>query len=281
MNPKEKAAAAAKAAADLAAENKRKADEATLAAQAKAKDDELAAMRGALTNLTTQLAQIGGQVNILATERTAPAPVVNKGFQRTVTIEDIDRAIDEGDTKRVNTLQLKYNTETIQEQMAGVSTQTQSLQHQGVSMIANVVKDQISGKLPHYERFKKEIDEFLEKAPMEARTAPEMHRWAHDAIVGRHTEELMKEAAEAAVRKHMDGGSGYNPGAGSGSGGSDSQGTLTIDTVYGDDAKDIKRLLQSKNITIDQYAQRRGFANAQAYLTHVKKFRDEERLEAM
>ena len=207
MTAKEKAAADAKAAADLAAENKRKADEAALVAS-KAKDDEVSSLRNALTNLTTQMATLGGQVNILATERNTPAAQAPKGFQRTVTVEDIDRAIDEGDTKRVNALQLKYNTETIQEQMAGVSTQIQSLQHQGVSMIANVVKDQISAKLPHYERFKKEIDEFLDKAPMESRTSPEMHKWAHDAVVGRHAEELMKEAAESAVRKHMAGGGG-------------------------------------------------------------------------
>lgn len=279
MTPKEKAAADKKAADDLAAATKLKADEAA-AAQVKAKDDEIAALRGALTNLTSQVATIGGQINILATERTTPAPQASKGFQRTVSVEDIDRAIDDGDTKKVNALQLRYNSETIQEQMAGVSTQIQSLQHQGISMIADVVKGQTSSKLPYYEKYKKEIDEFLDKAPPESRTHPDMYKWAHDAVVGRHIEDIAKEAGEAAVRKHMDGGGGYQPGAGGG-GGSESQGTLTIENVYGDDAKDIKRLLQNKNINMDQYAQRRGYADAQAYLAHVKKFREDERLEAL
>lgn len=279
MNPKEKAAAEKKVADDLAAENKRKADEAA-AATTKAKDEEISSLRNALTNLTTQMAQIGGQVNILATERNTPAPIVNKGFQRTVTVEDIDRAIDDGDTKKVNALQLRYNSETIQEQMVGVSTQIQSLQHQGISMIANVVKDQSASKLPYYLKYQKEIDEFLEKVPAESRTHPDMYKWAHNAVVGHHVDDIAKEAGEAAVRKHMDGGGGYQPGAGGGSG-TEAQGTLTIENVYGDDAKDIKRLLQNKNINMDQYAQRRGYADAQAYLTHVKKFREDERLEAL
>lgn len=282
MAPKGKTPAQLQQDADDA---KRKADESAAdVARRKASDDQMTAIQGSLTNLTTQLAEMGGRVNVLATERInpTPTPTTARGFQRTVTADQIRAARDEGDNSKADAFLMTYNTETIQESMQGVSSQIQALQHQGVAMIANVVKEQTSAKLPHYERFKKEIDEFLDKAPMESRTSPEMHKWAHDSIVGRHTDELMKEAADAAVRKHMDGGGGYKPGeGGSGGTGGGSTGDLTIDNVYEDDAKDIKRLLRDKNMSLAQYASRRGFADEQAYLKHVKKFRDDQRLEAM
>lgn len=147
-------------------------------------------------------------------------------------------------------------------------------------MIANVVKDQVSSKLPYYTKYKDEIDKFLEQAPAASRTHPDMHKWAHDAIVGRHVADIAKEAAEEAVRKHMDGGGGYAPGTG-GSGGNEQQGLLTIDEVYGDDAKDIKNLLRNGKMTFLQIAQRRGFADEQSYLKHVKDFREKEAKEAV
>lgn len=280
MAPKGKTPAQIQAEAD---EARRVSDAAAAEAlRKKEADDQLKAIQGSLTNLTTQLAEMGGRVNILATERNAspPAPTP-QGFQRTVTPEHIRAARDEGDNNKADMLLMTYNAETIKESMQGVSTQIQTLQHQGVSMIADVVKSQSAGKLPYYERYKKEIDEFLEKAPAESRTHPDMYKWAHDAVVGRHIAEISAEAAETAVRKHMDGGGGYKPGDGGTGGGERKEGDLTIDTVYGDDAKDIKKLLNATGQSLEQYAKRRGYADVQFYLKHVKQFRDQERLEAM
>lgn len=271
---KEAADAAAKKAADEAAAAKQKA----LDDAAHAQKSNLDAIAGSLTNLTTQIAQLGGRVDILAQERTnrgepaAPAT----GSTRTVSQADIDKAYDEGDYKRAGQLQSTFNAETMNEILAGINTKITGLEQQGVTMIADVVKQQQAAGLPYYSKYKTEIDEFLQKVPASARTQPEMYKWAHDAIVGRHTADIVKEEVEKEIRKRMDGGGGYVPGSGGGEGHETNDGKLTIDSVYEGDAEGIKRLLRSKKITMTEYAARRGYPDEQSYLTYVKKFRAEE-----
>lgn len=281
MTPKEKQAAADRAAADKAKADADKLAADKLAAD-KAKADDLTALSGALQNLTTQMAAMGGRVDVLAQERTnrgEPAAPVARTFQRTVTLEQIDAAHDEGDSKRATRLQTKYNEESLHEALQGIGDKIAGLEQHGTSMIAQVVKQQVSAGLPYYTRFQKEIDEFLAKAPPSALAQPDMHKWAHDAIVGRHMPEIVAEAAEAAVRKHMDGGSGYVPNAG---GSGDTKGEeLTVESVYGEDAKSIKAFLKQNNKTIDSHARMRGFSNTQDYLAHVKAQREKEQKEAV
>jgi len=79
---------------------------------------------------------------------------------------------------------------------------------------------------------------------------------------------------EAEIRKRTDGEGGQLPGSDTGRGGG--EGKLTVESVYGDKAKEVRGLLKARGMTMEQYANRQGFDDEQTYLTHVKKHRDEE-----
>lgn len=235
--------------------------------------EQLNTINAALNNLTTQLGQFTSRVDVLAEAREAPAPTPPAPtFTRTVTQADIDRAYEEGDVQKAGRLQLTFTQETIKESQQAMQLQLQQLQANGSTMIANVVSEQAKGKLPYYERFKPEIDKMLQKVSPELRANPEMHKWAHDTVVGQNIGVLTTEASEAAIRKALDGGPGYVPGNGTPP---KKDGQLTPEGVYGSDWNDVKRLLQSKGISFEEHAKRRGYADAQAYLKHVQKSREE------
>lgn len=241
--------------------------------------DDLTAINAALQNVTAQLAQFGGRVDVLANDRdrrpepsSTPTP---QPFQRTVSLDQIEAAHDEGDFKKAARLQATYTAETVKEANLQTQAQIAALQQHGLNMIANVVGTQASSGLPHYGRFKKEIDEFLNQLDPGIRANPEAHKWAHDSIVGKHHAELVKEAEEAAIRKAMDGGADVLPNGQPPKPPSDE---LTIESVYGDDAKSVKDFLKRQGRTFEQHARMNKFANVQDYLKHVKAQR--ERLEA-
>lgn len=59
-------------------------------------------------------------------------------------------------------------------------------------------------RLPHYKRFKKEIDEAIDnfqRANPGVVITPDHYEQAHRLVVGSHTDELMKEAREEAIRQ--------------------------------------------------------------------------------
>lgn len=240
--------------------------------------DDLATISTSLQNLTSQLAQFGGRVDVLATERTRanePAPQAPQPFQRTVSMEMIDAAHDEGDLKKASRLQMKYNEETVREANLQTQQQLAALQYNGMNMIANVVGTQAQSGLPHYTRFKKEIDDFLSKLDPGVRANPEAHKWAYNSIVGQHHDELLKEAEEAAVRKAMDGGPDHIP---NGQPPKKNDGELTMEAVYGSDAPAIKDFLRRQGRTLEQHAKMSKHPDVQSYLKFVKAQR--EQLEA-
>lgn len=239
--------------------------------------DDLAAINAALQNVTSQLAQFGGRVDVLAGDRgrqPEPAPQP-KPFQRTVTQDMIDAAHDEGDYKKASRLQSAFTAETIQEANLAIQNQITQLQHNGLSMIANVVGTQARGGLKYYDRFKKEIDECLAQVDPSVRANPEAYKWAHDTVVGKHHDELLKEAEEAAIRKFMDGGADFLP---NGAPNRKPDDELTMESVYGADAEAVKSFLKRQGRTIEQHAKMNGHKDVQAYLKKVKEQR--ERLEA-
>lgn len=238
--------------------------------------DQFNAVNAALQNLTTQLGQFHSRIDVLATPRReepgAVAPAST--FQRTVSQADIDKAYDDGDYKRAGQLQSTFIQETIKESTLATQSQIAQLQTTGMTMIANVVGTQAKDKLPYYTRFKDQIDKMLEKVSPDLRANPEMHKWAHDAVVGQNVEIITKEASEGAVRKALDGGAGYVPGQ-SGTP-THKDGQLTPEAAYGSDWGDIQRLLKAKNITIEEHARRLGHSDVQAYLKKVKQSREQE-----
>jgi len=236
--------------------------------------DDLATLNAALQNVTSQLAQFGGRIDVLATDRTRPAepaPAAPPPFQRTVTLDQIEAAHDEGDLKKAARLQATYTAETVKEANLHTQAQIAALQQHGLNMIAGVVGTQASAGLPHYTRFKKEIDEFLGQLDPSIRANPEAHKWAHDSIVGKHHAELIKEAQEEAIRKAMDGGADLLPNGQPPKPASDE---LTIESVYGDDAKAVNDFLKRQGRTFEQHARMNKCPDVQTYLKKVKAQRE-------
>jgi hypothetical protein len=74
----------------------------------------------------------------------------------------------------------------------------------GGAALASVAKQLAAQNLPHYKRFKKEIDAKIEQfqaANPNVVVTFDHYDWAHKMIVGEHVDEMMKESREEAIRK--------------------------------------------------------------------------------
>lgn len=241
--------------------------------------DELQAFSVNLQTLTSKLAEIGGQIDVLSNQSRQPAAVQQNNApqapSRTVTQEHIDAAIDAGDFRKVAQLQRTMQLEDIREQETRFASQLQQLQQAGSAAISNLVVGRAEKELPYYNVYRAEIEKFISQMPADARTNAELYKFAHDAVVGAHIDEIKQKEREMAVRQQMDGGTnGYKPGEVGqgriGSNNNDPNKSLTLASVYGENAKDIQRLLDQKGITLAQHAKKLGYADEQTFLKNAK-----------
>lgn len=81
----------------------------------------------------------------------------------------------------------------------------------GLGTLSKISERQVTPNLKYYDRFKKEIDNYLAQADPATRAQPESIVLAYNAVVGQHSAELIQEAIDAdrkgVVRE------GVNPGA--------------------------------------------------------------------
>jgi hypothetical protein len=122
--------------------------------------------------------------------------------------------------------------------------------------------------MPHYERFKKEINGMLREVPANQRLNPETHKLVYQAVVGLHVDELANEAAEAAIRKSkapaQDSGS-----AAAGRGGGMSAKDESPEAVFGVDAV---RSLHEVGRSADETYKRMGYKGG--YKEYLEKNKD-------
>jgi hypothetical protein len=102
------------------------------------------------------------------------------------------------------------------------------LQNTGISSLAELNKKVTLGNMPHYNRFKAEIDERLSRLDPAVQTNTNALAMVYFAVVGEHTEELNKETEEATIRRIQEAAAGGGeggatgaaaPGTGAGGGG--------------------------------------------------------------
>jgi hypothetical protein len=192
----------------------------------------------------------------------APAPVATKPR---ITEEQYEKAVQEGDAKTID----GYINQKIDDVR---SRDIVPLQASGMDAIAGLTREIVLDKLPHYKRFKGEIDKYVENLPPAAKMSPVAYKIAHDAVVGQHHDDLVKEATEAAIRKaQAEGGGGSNtPGdAGSGrqTGGAKGK-TPTAKEAFGDDAA---FALSSVGKDEESFARRLGYKSWADYMALAKK----------
>jgi len=75
------------------------------------------------------------------------------------------------------------------------------LRNVGLASLERIAKrDGASGK-KHYQRFAKEIEEYMSQLPQESRVMPEFYEMAYNIVVGKNMDKLTQEALEAAQRQ--------------------------------------------------------------------------------
>lgn len=135
------------------------------------------------------------------------------------------------------------------------------MKDQGTGAIAGLVKQLSTDKLPHYKKFQKEIDEYVEQLPPEQRMNPKAYEVAHQIVVGQHVDEIVAESLEAMKR------GGPAPVVGTPGSGARSTGRQ-VESQDGLAAPDQDQLeaLTSSGRTADGFAQRLGYQSWSDYM---------------
>lgn len=130
--------------------------------------------------------------------REAPVQVNRPAPIEDVSDDEIDAAVAEG--KPISPLLRRRELATRQRMEREL---IDPIRQQGGAAIGSVAA-LAADKLPHYKRFKKDIDayvrEWQERNPGSIVT-PDHYKYAHDIIVGQNTDSLLAEAREAAIRE--------------------------------------------------------------------------------
>jgi hypothetical protein len=161
------------------------------------------AMGGVAAQLSQTVRELGDRVTELASRQ--PQVVVQQPVQavvpgRGVSDEEIDQAVlsGQGAAARIRALVDRAVNDAADRL---VKEQIAPLREFGVNTIAQLSHEVASGKMPHYTRFKKEIDQRVNALDASVRANPAVLKMIHDAVVGEHVGELTKEATEAAIRQ--------------------------------------------------------------------------------
>lgn len=144
----------------------------------------------------------------------------------------------------------------------------------GLDSLSTIVATSAEATLPHYKRYKKEIDDYVKGMTPEMRMNPIAYQIAHDTVVGRNVHTIVKEAVETALRSAADVGN-PNGGGGSGSrsgGGGGGPAVPSVAELLGDQAH---AALLSKGIDADTWSRRLGYKGWAEYADEIKKQREE------
>lgn len=191
------------------------------------KDDLKTLLEGALGGVAGQLAASIGEMKA-GIEQLASRPVQPQVYfqpgqpagPQGVSDEQIDQAVltGQGAAQHIRALiDREVNAAAdrlIQQRIAPLETF-------GVNTLGEISKKVAmqGGTMPHYNRYRKEIDEKLSQLAPELRANPAAIDMVYKSVLGEHTDELVKEAAEEAIRKAQEPvpvGRGTTPGTGSG-----------------------------------------------------------------
>lgn len=149
-------------------------------------------------------------------------------------------------------------------------------QEQGTRVLADQAKNIaiMSGALPHYKRFQKEIDEMLGKLPPNQRTTVEVYQGIHDLIVGKNFNILSKETQQAAILAARNVDNTSLPGSSGGRQSNkqpDPNAIPSFESIYGADGTKLLGQLGKGGRTPDGFAQNLGYKDWPTYYTEVLK----------
>lgn len=131
----------------------------------------------------------------------------------------------------------------------------------------------LSGKMPYYQRFQKEIDTAIDRLPPEQRTSAEVYKGLHDIIVGQNFTILAKEQQEAQVRAARERDASTLPGSQGGRQAEkvDPNAIPSFESIYGKEGEAALANLGRGGRTPDGFAQTMGYKDWSTYYTEVLK----------
>jgi hypothetical protein len=165
-----------------------------------------------------------------------------------VSDEEIERALSEGRGAQTFRKMVRAERERlVREEIAPLRTQ-------GLQAISSLTQDAVLSQKAHYDRFREEINDVIGRTDPTLRTRRETYEAAYRIVVGAHTDELVDEAREAALRgpKEVASEPGGRSGRIAGRGGP----TLTVVESMGADSD---AALRAKGQTGEDFARRLGY----------------------
>lgn len=228
-------------------------------------NEDFNALRGQVSNLQETIAQLRGAMEIVAM-RTMVSPQAGPVAEPDITDEEINAALrdaDEGNpAAKVRSLVDRVTKRTEDQLRREVS----ELRAAGLSSIAEVASVQASNVLPHFKDYEKEIRGAVSKLDPALQARADTWRFAHDAIVGAHADEIVTRALEADRRQNRESAAKANtPGNGPGVPLTDSKGNkvASVEDLGGEDAR---QALRVKGVSEDEFARRMGYKSWSDYL---------------
>lgn len=162
------------------------------------------AVQGVAGTLGATVDRLGQKVEELASRQ--PQVIVQGGGgnapvqRQAVSDEEIDQAIlaGPGAAQRIRAL-VDARVNEAADRM--VREHIAPLREFGTQTIGEITRRVVAGGMPHYNRFKKEIDAQMAALSPEVRANPAVQEMIYNSVVGQHSDVLSREAAEAAVRQ--------------------------------------------------------------------------------
>ena len=213
------------------------------------------------------LSEMSGAMSALAANAKAGnAPMPKSTEPEVVTEEKYAESVREGDVETITKYHARKQYETIQQLAPTLQL--------GLQSVGNIVAEQAAKTLPHYARFRKDIDAYVYGMSPEMRMTPQAYEIAHNVIVGRNAAVLIQEGVEAALRNGATQGN-PNPGGGGTSrtgGGGGAPPVPTVAELLGAEAE---AALSNKGMDADAWSKRLGYKGGwPEYAGEIKKQRE-------
>lgn len=110
-----------------------------------------------------------------------------------ITDDEFDEAVASGNGKVARAYLAQQKDDLKREHIDPLSTT-------GLDSLSGLTKEVVLKGMPRYAKYKGEIDALIAQMPPQARLNPEALRMAHDAVIGKHADEIEAEAREQATR---------------------------------------------------------------------------------
>lgn len=177
------------------------------------------------------------------------------------TLDEINEAFEEGDTRKA--LQLQAQREAIREQK--YQQQLAALRQEGQSWVSGVNSQLLGTLVPDYSKYDKDVKRKMEELglPKDQQSNPEIVKLITNAVKGEKLDEIFAERQEAERRRANDAltdvpnGSRSNPS------------NISPEQVFSDDAVHALRAVGQDQ---DSFARKRGYGSWKEYEANAKAF---------